>query len=66
MCRFLRNRGWASIFILNTFIFFVFVSFGVTAVVFSLKSIVQQAQSFGVFAECYQCPPNWKKLATKG
>ncbi|EIE25080.1 hypothetical protein COCSUDRAFT_65085 [Coccomyxa subellipsoidea C-169] len=54
--------GWKVAFALNYFIMVVYAAFTVGGIFFSIQRIVQQSYTFGVFAECYQCP----KLANGG
>ncbi len=39
-----------------------YTGFGVTAIAYSIKTIVDNSRQYGVFAACYQCPPNWQSL----
>lgn len=42
----------------------VLTGFGVTAVAYSLKTIVDNSRTFGLFARCYQCPKNYLDYLT--
>ncbi|KAK9831382.1 hypothetical protein WJX81_007976 [Elliptochloris bilobata] len=55
--RWLAAHGWLPCFLLNYCIIAVFSVFTVGGIFFSIQRIVQQSYSFGLFAECYQCPP---------
>ena len=58
----LRAGGWAPIFTLCVLGIVIYAGFGFTAVAYSLKSIYDNAQTFGLFARCYQCPTNYVSL----
>jgi hypothetical protein len=51
-----QAHNWKWLFAFNWVIVGVFFLFGLAAIAFSLKSIVNYSYTFGVFAEsCYQC-----------
>ncbi|KAK9807758.1 hypothetical protein WJX72_008373 [[Myrmecia] bisecta] len=48
--------SWTAVFVLNTFIFIYFLVFGVGFGSWaSVKNLVDQVSTLGVFASCYQC-----------
>ncbi|CAL8461956.1 g1487 [Coccomyxa elongata] len=51
-----NKLGWKVAFALNYFIILVYSAFTVGGIFFSIQRIVQQSYTFGIFAECYQCP----------
>ena len=54
--------NWAPTFAICGFLAIVFVGFGGTAIYYSIQTIVQNSQTYGIFAQCYQCPANYKTL----
>ena len=55
-CRFWGAYGWKPLFAVNIgmTLLYVVCEFGF-GVVYNIKSIVQNVDTFGVFPECYQC-----------
>ena len=62
MYRFWGAYGWTPLFVINiamTLLYLV-AKFGF-GVVYNIRSIKRNVKTFGVFAECYQCPANYKQ-----
>ena len=52
----MRQWGWVPVFLLNAFIVVWFLVTGMGfGVAYSIIQIVQDVETFHVFAECYQC-----------
>jgi auxin influx carrier (AUX1 LAX family) len=60
--RWLRAANWTPVFVLAVITCIVFAGFGFAAIAYSILSIVQSAQTYGVFARCYQCAANYVTL----
>lgn len=58
--------NWNVAIFINCIIFVAYLGFWGGAVYYAIKSIVDNAHTFGLFAECYQCPANYKKLLHHG
>ena len=57
-CRFWGAYGWKPIFAVNIFmtVLYLVFEFGF-GVVYNIRSIKQNVDTFGVFPDCYQCAP---------
>lgn len=64
-CRFFTKWNWIPIFVLNWFlIFFFFTTLTVMGIIFAVKQLVHDIDTFKIFATCYQCPTSkvgWKQ-----